>query len=120
MGIAAGTAIQARKLFEQCQDTVNLIGPTYSENYQNKLKQAASLEKMALDKAKTVFFEAVPAPEKIPMPDQKNFVKFEEKECKAELEAIPVMNETHRHIVPPQVRTMQTEFKTHVQNLIDQ
>jgi hypothetical protein len=38
MGIAAGTAAQSRKLFEQCQATVNLIGPSYAENYQNKLK----------------------------------------------------------------------------------
>ena len=29
------------------------------------------------------------------------------------------MNETLRHVVPPQVRTMQTEFKTQMQNLID-
>ena len=69
MGIAAGTAVQARKLFEQCQETVNLIGPSYSENYQNKLKQAASLEKMAIDKAKTVFFESVPSQDKIKIPD---------------------------------------------------
>jgi hypothetical protein len=38
MGIAAGTAAQSRKLFEQCQTTVNLIGASYSDNYQNKLK----------------------------------------------------------------------------------
>jgi cytochrome c551/c552 len=114
MGIAAGTALQSLKLFEQCQQTVNLIGPSYAENYQNKIKQAASLEKMASDKAKTVFFEQVPPADKIKMPDQKNFVKFEEKECKEELEMVPVMNETLRHVVPPQVRSMQTEFKTQI------
>ena len=86
MGIAAGTAAQARKLFEECLSVVNLIGPTYSDNYQNKLKQAASLEKMATEKAKSVFFESVATPDKIKMPDQKNFVKFEEKELKEELE----------------------------------
>ena len=41
---------------------------------------------MATEKAKTVFFESVAPPEKIKMPDQKNFVKFEEKELKEELE----------------------------------
>lgn len=69
---------------------------------------------MATEKAKSVFFESVAPPEKIKMPDQKNFVKFEEKELKEELEQTPVMNETLRHVVPPQVRTMQTEFKTQV------
>jgi hypothetical protein len=38
MGIAAGTAAQSRKLFEQCQATVILLGASYGENYQNKLK----------------------------------------------------------------------------------
>jgi hypothetical protein len=30
------------------------------------------------------------------------------------------MNETLRYIIPPQVRKMQGEFKTMMQNLIDQ
>lgn len=56
---------------------------------------------MATDKAKNVFFESLPAPEKIKMPDQKNFVKFEDGEVKAELDQTPMMNETLRHVVPP-------------------
>ena len=41
---------------------------------------------MATEKAKTVFFESVATPDKIKMPDQKNFVKFEDKEIKEELD----------------------------------
>jgi hypothetical protein len=75
---------------------------------------------MASEKAKTVFFEPVASKDKIQMPDQKNFVKFDENSCRVELDVIPIMNETVRHLIPPEVRTMQTEFKTQVQNLIDQ
>lgn len=55
---------------------------------------------MATDKAKTVFFEQVTPFDKIKMPDSKNFVKFDDS-CKAELDKIPMMNETLRHVVPP-------------------
>ena len=55
---------------------------------------------------------------KIPMPDKKNFVKFDEATSKP-LEATPAMNEILRYIIPPQVRKMAGELKTQIQNLID-
>ena len=30
------------------------------------------------------------------------------------------MNEVLRHVIPPQVRAMQGEFKTQIQNMVDQ
>jgi len=44
------------------------------------------------------------------MPDSKNFVKFEDSAA-GPLNEVPIMNETLRHVIPPQVRKMQAELK---------
>lgn len=77
------------------------------------------MAKTSADKAKTVFFEKIPDFKDIKMPDQKNFVKFDSS-CQDELNKIPMMNETLRHVVPPEVRKMQGELNTQLQNMIDQ
>lgn len=74
---------------------------------------------MAADKAKTVFFEQITPPAQVKMPDAKNFVKFDDG-ANAVLLEVPHMDDTFRYIVPPQVRNMQSEFKTIIQNMIDQ
>ena len=53
------------------------------------------------------------------MPEAKNFVKFDPS-AEETLNIIPAMNEVLRYIIPPQVRKMQGEFKSQIQNLIDQ
>jgi hypothetical protein len=53
------------------------------------------------------------------MPDSKNYVKFDDS-TKADLEHVPIMNETLRHIIPPEVRSMQSELKMQIQNTVDQ
>lgn len=55
---------------------------------------------MATDKAKNVFFEQIPVPEKIPIPDSKNFVKFDDS-LKENFTKVPVINEILRHLIPP-------------------
>lgn len=75
---------------------------------------------MSEDKAKTVFFEKIPPHSDIKIPDQKNFVSLQDKENIEDLSKVPGMNETLRHIIPPEVRKMQSEFKEHMQNLLDQ
>lgn len=74
---------------------------------------------MAADKAKTVFFEQITPFQQVKIPDAKNFVKLDPS-ANDELLVIPAMNDTFRYIIPPQVRNMQSEFKTIVQNIIDQ
>lgn len=69
------------------------------------------MEKQAEDLCKNVFFEKATDFKQIQMPDQKNFVKFDDT-CKGDLEHVPIMSETLRHIIPPEVRTMQSELKT--------
>jgi len=66
---------------------------------------------MAEDKARNVFFESIPDHSKIKIPDSKNFVKFDD-EVKDDFSKVPLMNETLRHVVPPEVRVMQAEMKT--------
>ena len=119
MGEAAGTAHRAQAIFMECGPLMASLPANYNTNYQNKLTQAQALAKMAEDKAKNVFFEPIMAAAKVPMPDCKNFVKFDDS-IKIEFGKIPVMNETLRHVIPPQVRSMQKEFNNLTQNLIDQ
>lgn len=69
------------------------------------------MAKTSTDKAQNVFFEKIPDHSIIKIPDSKNFVKFDDS-VKAELDKVPFMNETLRHVVPPEVRNMQAEFKT--------
>jgi hypothetical protein len=53
------------------------------------------------------------------MPDRRNYVKFDDS-VKPALEIIPIMSETLRHIIPPEVRSMQSELKMQIQNTLDQ
>lgn len=77
------------------------------------------MAKLSADKAKNVFFEKIPPFSDIKMPDSKNFVKFDDS-CKDDLNKTPIMNEVLRHVVPPEVKRMQTELHTELQNQIDQ
>lgn len=98
---------------------MNKIDGSYHGNYNNKLKQSGDMFKLSAEKAKSVFFEKIPEFSSIKMPDQKNFVKFDSS-CGDDLNKIPLINETLRHVVPPEVRRMQEELKKHLQFLIDQ
>ena len=119
MGVAAGTANHAYQLFVNMGPIISAIPSDYGENYKKKLANAEQMAKTSTDKAKNVFFDAIPVHAKVPMPDSKNFVKFDDS-CKEELNKTPVMNETLRHVIPPEVRTMQSEIKQFIQNTIDQ
>lgn len=119
MGVAAGTANHAAALFAKMEGIVKTIPPDYGDNYAKKREQANNMATMATDKAKKVFFEAIPEHRSIKIPDQKNFVKFDAS-IQDELTKVPMMNEILRHVIPPQVRQMQGEFKTQIQNMVDQ
>jgi hypothetical protein len=66
---------------------------------------------LSADKATKVFFEKIPPFSEIKMPDMKNFVKFDDS-VKESLEKVPTVNEVLRHVVPTQVRKMQSELQT--------
>lgn len=63
-------------------------------------------------------FEKIPPWNQVPMPDSKNFVKYDETGKEA-LEAVPIMNDILRHVIPPQVRKMQQELKEMLNNQIE-
>ena len=119
MGIAAGTLQHAYKLFASMQQIISKIPADYGTNYNNKLANAKLMQEKSVDLAKNVTFDKIPEFSKIEMPDQKNFVKFDDS-SKGDLEKVPVMAETLRHIIPPEVRAMQSELKTQIQNTLDQ
>lgn len=119
MGEAAGTLNHAHNLFMSMGSVIAAIPIDYKDNYSKKLANSEQMAQKAAQLCKDVFFEKVPEFKSIVMPDRKNFVKLDDSE-KADLEKIPIMNETLRHIIPPEVRSMQSEIKTQVQNTIDQ
>lgn len=100
MGVAAGTGKRAYEVFLSCQSIIHLIPADYRSNFDKKLAASEKHYKMAEEKANTVFFEQMPDHTKIPMPDMKNFVKYDES-AKAPLEVVPAMNEILRYIIPP-------------------
>lgn len=118
MGHAAGTAAHAAALFASAGPIIKQIPQDYAGNYQKKKEQTDTLAKMSADKARTVFFEKVTDYKDVKMPDAKNYVKYDGG-CKEELEKTSPHEDIFRHIIPPQVRNMQSEFKTVVQNLLD-
>ena len=73
----------------------------------------------AADKAKNVLFVPITPHEKVKMPDAKNFVKLDPT-GNDELLKTSAYNDTFRYIILSQVRNMQQEFKTIIQNQIDQ
>lgn len=109
MGVAAGTLNHAAILFERMAPITKLIPADYSENYRKKLDNAKQMSATSTDKAKNVFFDKIPEHKDVPIPDSKNFVKFDDS-CKEDLMNIPIMNETLRHVIPPEVRQMQRDF----------
>ena len=118
MGVAAGTANTADQIFKNMQGVVARVPADYRDNYAKKNKQAEDLARMATEKAKNVFFEEIPSQDKIPIPDSKTFVKLDES-IKPDFNQVPPMNDTLRHVVPPEVRKMQGDLQTQLQNLID-
>jgi hypothetical protein len=110
MGIAAGTAKRASDLFISAGKIVNRIHPDYRTTFELKVTQSKKLAEQSADKAVNVCFEQVVSWEKIEIPDSKNYVKFD-KSANDDFTKIPHMNEILRHIVPPEVRQMQTELK---------
>jgi hypothetical protein len=76
------------------------ITDDYKANFNNKLAEAEKLYNMCSDKAKNVFFEAIAEAKDIKLPEEKNFVKFDDS-VKDLLEKVPPMNEILRYLVPP-------------------
>ena len=91
----------------------------YADNFKKKYENAAQMSKTSTDKAKNVFFEKIPDFKDVKMPDNKNFVKFDDS-VKEDLEKVPAMAENLRHVIPPEVRSMQQELKQFIQNTLDQ
>jgi hypothetical protein len=56
--------------------------------------------------------------EQLPVPDCQNFVKLEA--ITGEIQGKLAIEEKLRHIVPPQVRVMQTELQKKFQEIINQ
>lgn len=110
MGVAAGTLQHAVHLFNNMQGVIGSIPAEYGENYKKKLASSKQMLDKSVDLSKNVFFEKLPEFKLIPMPDRKNFVKFDDS-SKEDFEKVPLMSETLRHIIPPEVRKMQGELK---------
>ena len=114
MGIAAGTLKHSNDMYKSMAPLLNTIDSSYRGNYEKKKEQSEKMYLQAEEKAKSVFFEKIEDFKKIDMPDRKNFVKFDDS-SKGDLEKTPILNETLRHVIPPEVRNMQAELKKVIQ-----
>ena len=117
MGQAAATIGRAAAILKTCD--INNIPSNYAKNWKAKFDSAAKLAGESQEKAQKVFFEKIPDYKAVPMPDSKNFVKYDDS-AKEALDAIPHMNEILRHVIPPGVRKMQAEITEYLQNVINQ
>ncbi len=75
------------------------------------------MREKAVKENKTIYFEKEIPMDQIPRPDAQNFVKMEP--VLDSLQGTLAIEEKLRHIVPPQVRVMQIELKTKMQEVIN-
>ena len=117
-----GTAVAMLKKtaieFEKAKQVVTLIPSNYQENYNTKYAEVIKLRDKAIQENKTIYFEREVPIEQLPVPDMQNFVKMEP--LLDSLQSKLPIEEKLRHIVPPQVRVMQVELKTKLQEVINQ
>lgn len=76
------------------------------------------LRDKAIKENQTIYFETEVHQDKIPKPDMQNFVKMEA--LVDTLNGKFPIEEKLRHLVPPQVRVMQGELKTKLQDVVNQ
>ena len=117
-GLAVAMLKKTAIEFEKAKQVVTLIPSNYQDNYNNKYGDVIKLRDKAIHENKTIYFERETPVEQLPTPDLQNFVKMEP--LLDSLSGKLAIEEKLRHIVPPQVRVMQVELKTKLQEVINQ
>lgn len=103
--------------FERAKPVVMTIPSNYQDNFNTKYADVCKLRDKAINENKTIYFDREIPLEQIPKPDLQNFVKLEP--VLGDLQGKLAIEEKLRHIVPPQVRVMQIELKTKLQEVIN-
>lgn len=116
MGKAVSMFKRTALEFEKAKSVVTQIPSNYQDNYNQKCADVAKMRDKSTNENKTIYFEREVPPESLPAPDAQNFVKLEPFEIQSKL----AVEEKLRHIVPPQVRVMQTELQKKFEEVVNQ
>lgn len=118
MGLAVGYLRESLKILDQAKAVVGLIPSNYQENFNKKYEEITKTLNKAVDQNKSIYFEPEIKTERLPVLDLQNFVKLDS--CLEVIQQKNPLEDKLRHLVPPEVRVMQTELKTQLQNLLNQ
>ncbi len=103
--------------FDRAKGVVALVPSNYQENFNTRYAEVCKLRDKAINENKTIYFDREIPIEKLPPLDLQNFVKLEQ--ATDSLQGKLAIEEKLRHIVPPNVRVMQTEVKQKLQEVIN-
>jgi hypothetical protein len=117
MGRVVGYFKKTAAEFERAKGIVTLIPSSYQDNFNTKYADVVKMRDKAINENKTIYFEKELGFDQITPPAAQNFVKLEPMMESLHLK-LPIEDKL-RHIVPPQVRTMQVELKQKLQEVIN-
>lgn len=116
MGLALAYLRQALKVLDEAKQVVTMIPSNYQENFNKKYEDISANLKKAESQNKSIYFES--EAKSLPSVDLQNFVKLD-----SVLDIVQqrvAFEDKLRHLVPPEVRVMQNELKTQLQNVLNQ
>jgi hypothetical protein len=119
MGQAVSLLKKTVAELDRAKAIVATIPSNYQDNFNAKYADVCKQRDKAINDNKTIYFERETPQEKLSRPDLQNFVKLEPLLGDI-LTGKLAIEEKLRHIVPPQVRAMQIEIKTKLQEVLDQ
>jgi hypothetical protein len=109
MGLAVSYFKACIGILDQAKQVVLLIPSNYQDNYNSKYADIVKFLEKANKDNKSIYFERETPIDKLPILDSQNFVRLEPALDNIQ-EKLPIEDKL-RHIVPPEVRAMQTELK---------
>jgi hypothetical protein len=118
MGQAVSLLKKTVAELDRAKAIVATIPSNYQDNFNAKYADVCNKRDKAINDNKTIYFERETPQEKLSRPDLQNFVKLEPLLGDI-LTGKLAIEEKLRHIVPPQVRAMQIEIKTKLQEVLD-
>jgi hypothetical protein len=95
--------------FDRAKPVIGLIPSNYQDNFNTRYAEVVAQRDKAIKENNTIYFDREIPLDQVPKPDCQNFVKLEP--ALDNITGKLAIEEKLRHIVPPQVRVMQTEIK---------
>jgi len=104
------------RLYGEAQPFAQALGGSYKSNFDAKIIAARELQAKAEHENKSIYYEPQVAIEDLPKPDPQNYVSLES--CQEDLAKPCDLDNSLRHLVPPEVRAMNDELKAQIAQMI--